>query len=340
MAQKKDTRPNMKDIAELAGVSTATVSHVINETRYVSDEVKERVCKAMDMVGYYPNFLARGLRSQATKTIGLIIPDIGNFYYTGVSEGVDGVLKEYGYHMILSNSYDNADNEIEIIKLYNSLHVDGVVMVPAIGSQSRLSKYLTNQYPIIFADRKPHGLSGDCVFLENVESTYKSISLLIEKGHRRIALVVGGLSLSTTNDRIKGYKKALIDHDMEIDGSLILEGSFSYGSGYEIAEKIMEDKSISAAFFANEMMTIGAVACFKLHQFNIPQDIAIISCNDSRWTEITSPPLTIVSQPSKELGRIATNLLIERIHNKSKTTSEEDYKQLSVPTKIIIRESC
>ena len=328
----------MKDIAELAGVSTATVSHVINGTRFVSDEVKERVCKAMDTVGYYPNFLARGLRSQATKTIGLVIPDMGNFYYTGVSEGVDGVLKKYGYHMILSNSYDNADNEIEIIKLYNSLHVDGVVMVPAIGGQQGLSKYLTNQYPIIFADRKPIGVVGDFVFLENVESTYKAISLLIERGHRRIALVVGNLSLSTTNDRIKGYKKALIDHDLEIDGSLILEGNFSYGSGYEIAGRIIEDRSISAVFFANEMMTIGAIACLKAHQFRIPEDIAVISCNDFRWTEITSPPLTVVSQPSTELGRIAADLLMERILSKS--TSENEYKQLSVPTKIIIRESC
>ena len=136
MKTKTGARANIRDVAELAGVSTATVSHVINETRYVSDEVKERVTKAMEQVGYYPNLLARSLRNNASKTVGLIIPDTANFYYTGLAEAVESNIRKQGYHMILSNSYDNIQNEADIIKLYNALQIDGVIMVPAAGSQS------------------------------------------------------------------------------------------------------------------------------------------------------------------------------------------------------------
>lgn len=328
----------MKKIAEIAQVSTATVSHVINGTRFVSDEIKERVCAAMEDVGYYPNLLARGLRNQATKTIGLIIPDIGNFYYTGVSVGVEGVLKENGYHMILSNSYDKTENDIDIIKLYNSLQVDGVVMVPAAGDHQIMEKFITEQYPIIYADRRPKGITGDFVILENVESTYKAIDLLIKKGHRNICLVVGDPDLSTTSDRIQGYKDALRDNDIEFDESLILFGSFSYESGCTIAEKLIRVENVTAAFFANEMMTVGAMAQLKRLNKRIPDDIAIISCNDFRWTEITDPPLTVVNQPSRQLGKAAAELLIRRIENKE--AYQDGFTHISVPTDIIIRKSC
>lgn len=340
MKTKTGARANIRDVAELAGVSTATVSHVINETRYVSDEVKERVTKAMEQVGYYPNLLARSLRNNASKTVGLIIPDIANFYYTGLAEAVESNIRKQGYHMILSNSYDNIQNEADIIKLYNALQIDGVIMVPAAGSQSYLNTYAKGRYPIVFADRRPRDFNGDYVILENIQSTYSAIEFLIRQGHRKICLAVGNMELSTTNDRIKGYKKALEKYDLPFDESLIMVGSFSYNSGCEIAEKIIRRKEISAVFFANEMMAIGAISSFKKNNVRIPHDISVISCNDFKWTEITAPPLTVVSQPATILGDKAANLLIDRIHLFQEKKTVEGTTQLSVPTKIIIRNSC
>lgn len=328
----------MKDIAEIAGVSTATVSHVINETRFVSEEVRGRVLSAMDQVGYYPNLLARSLRNHASMTIGLIIPDVSNFYYTGVAESVEKELRWRGYHMILSNSYDRVENEVEIIKLYNSLQIDGVVMVPAVGDQSYLNAYVKGRYPIVFADRRPHGYTGDTVTLENVQSTYSAISVLLSKGHRRVCLAVGDRDMSTTQDRIDGYRQALEHMGLPFDESLILSGNFSYEYGRTVALTIMERRDITAVLFANEAMTIGAMSCFKQYGYRIPEDIAVISCNDFRWTEITAPALTVVSQPAPELGQLAAGLLLERIE--SPRTATYTPRQLTVPTKIIIRESC
>lgn len=338
MKNRAINRPSMKDIAEIANVSTATVSHVINRTRFVSDDITARVRAAMEEVGYYPNLLARGLRNQLTKTIGFIIPDIGNPYYTALTEGVEGILKEHGYHMILSNSYEDVANEAEIIKLYNSLQIDGLVMVPAPGDQSGLKKLFADRYPIMFVDRRPRGLVGDYAILENEQSTYKAIRYLIEKGHRRIALVVGDPLLSTSYDRIQGYGRACRDHGIPVDQSLIIPGSFSYDCGYQIAERLVQKDDLTAMFFANEMMTIGAIACLKKHGVKIPKEMAIISCNDSKWTEIADPPLTVVSQPAKELGKRATELLIQRIENGEELAEEPI--DICLPTEIIVRQSC
>jgi len=337
MNNKSETTPNMKDIALKAEVSTATVSHVINGTRFVSEEVTARVRTAMDELGYYPNLLARSLRSQSSKTIGLIIPDISNFYYTGMAEGVESTLKKNGYHMILSNSYDDVSNEIEAIKLYNSLQIDGVIMVPAIGSQSYLDKYLKGKYPVVFADRRPHGFTGDYVILENVKSTYEAISLLIRKGHTKIGFAGGDSVLSTTYDRILGYKNALKDHGIGVEDALIKTGSFTYDSGREIAPQLIHEHNVSAIFFANEMMTIGAVSYIRQHGIKIPEEVAVISCNCFKWTEITAPPLTVVDQPSARLGNSAAELLLSRINNEA---AQSNPIELSLETSIIVRESC
>lgn len=331
-----DKRSSIKDVARIAGVSTATVSHVINRTRYVSDSVKQRVYAAMDEVEYYPNLLARSLRNQETRTIGVVIPDISNFYYTGVAEAIERTLKESGYHMVLSNSYDDIQTERTIVQLYNSLQISGLIMVPAIGSQKYLKSLVRDRYPVVFADRRPSEYYGDCVILENTRATNEAIKLLLDRGYRKVALILGDMRLSTTQDRIQGYKEALAEYGVEYDSSLVMEGKFTFDSGYQVVKGILKKGRADALFFANDSATIGGIKALNEAGVKIPSEMAIISCNDFMWTEIVSPAITVVSQPSSQLGRAAASTLIDRIC----ADKHDDYLQLTVPTQIIIRQSC
>jgi LacI family transcriptional regulator len=328
---------SIKDVAKIAGVSTATVSHTINNTRFVSEDIRKKVIAAMAQLGYHPNLVARSLRRQKSKTIGLMIPDISNFVYTSVAEGVEGKLRESGYHVILSNSHDKLGVEIEMIKVYNSLLLDGLIMIPALGEHSYLHKSLSGNYPVVFVDRKPRGFEGDCILLDNMKSTYDVTKMFIAKGHGRIGLIVGDPLLSTTSERIQGYKSALRDSGMSVDESLIKTGSFSHGSGYELTRDAVKEGKATALFFASDLMTIGALAYLQEEKIRIPEDVCLISSNNFKWTEITKPSLSVVEQPSYEEGQKAAEVLLSRIASEGE--GDVPFKEYRITTKIILRQS-
>ena len=198
-----------------------------------------------------------------------------------------------------------------------------------------------SNYPIVFVDRRPSKYEGDYVILENTEATYEAVNLLIDRGHKRIALILGNKDMSTTCDRIEGYRKALSEHGMPYDPELVVEGRFSFDFGYETVKDLTKKQKIDAIFFANDTASIGGIKAIKELNLRIPEDVAIINCNGFEWTEITTPPITVVSQPSRELGKIAAELIMNRLQEKTEgTAGEEGYRHLSVPTKIIMRESC
>ena len=327
---------SIKDVAKIAGVSTATVSHTINNTRFVSEDIRKRVTAAMAQLGYQPNQVARSLRRQRSKTIGLMIPDISNFVYTRVAEGVEVKLREHGYHVILSNSHDKVSVETEMIKVYNSLLLDGLIMIPALGEHGYLHKALSGNYPVVFVDRKPKGFDGDCILLDNMKSTYDVTKLFLGQGHRRIGLVTGDPQLSTTFERIQGYKGAIRDNGLVVDESLIKTGSFSHESGYELTRDAVRNGRATALFFASDMMTIGALAFLQDEGLRVPEDVALISCNNFKWTEITKPSLSVVEQPSYEEGQKAAEILLSRIANAGEEVQFQEYR---ITTRIILRQS-
>jgi LacI family transcriptional regulator len=327
----------IKDIAKAAGVSTATVSHVINGTRFVSEEIKKKVNEVLQEKNYHPNLLARSLRSQKSKTIGLLLPDISSFYFTGVAEGIEKVLRKNGYHMLLSNSHDDIEIEKEMINVFNSQLIDGLIMAPVYGNHSYLQQTLNGQYPLVFIDRKPKGYNGDCVVLENIKSTYDATCILIDKGHKRIGLVLGFPSISTTEDRIAGYRQACHERGIAVDESLIKTGDFKYDSGFSITKELIENGQATALFCASDTMAIGALSYLREKGIKIPEQVAIISSNDFKWTQITNPPLTVVSQPSQELGEKAAELLILNIKHPG---NKKKPKEIRLVSTIVLRGSC
>ena len=326
----------MKDVAREAGVSTATVSHVINKTRFVEKETKNKVLGVLKKLSYYPNAAAQSLRSKKTKVIGLIVPDISNFFFTAVIKGIESTLKKYGYNLILSDSDENLKTEKEQIKVFNAKLVDGLIIAPASGDHTFLKKLLDRNSPVVFIDRKPQGYCpGDCVLVDNAEGAYKAVSMLIKKGHSKIGIITGVPGLTTSEERLEGYKKALVDYGIKVDQNLIKIGNSRYDSGYKLMKELLLNSNITALFVVNNLMTIGAIKFLKEKQIKIPDDLAIIGFDDYKWASITNPPLSVVKQPSRKIGEKASELLVKRI----KKEETGDYKEYRLSTELLIRES-
>jgi len=326
----------MVDVARKAGVSTATVSHVINKTRYVKPETRKKVLKVMGDLNYYLNSAARSLRSRKSYVVGLLVPDISNFFFTSIAKSVESTLKKYGYNLFFSNSNENLQSEIEQIKIFNSQLIDGLIMAPAPGNHKFLNDLLIGNYPVVFIDRKPKGYQGDCVLGDNIKGTYDAISMLIKKGHRRIGIITGLLDLTTTEERLFAYKKALNDHQLKIDDHLIKAGNNYFEGGYKSTKELLENTDITALFVTNNSMTVGAIKYLKEKQIAIPGDIAIIGFDDYKWASIIEPSLSMVSQSAYDIGEKASTLLVKRINKEE----AGNYKEYRLPIKLINRNSC
>jgi len=327
---------SMVDVARKAGVSTATVSHVINKTRHVKVETREKVLKVMEDLNYYLNSAARSLRSRKSHVVGLLVPDISNFFFTSIAKSVESTLKKYGYSLFFSNSNENLESEIEQIKIFNTQLIDGLIMAPVPGDHTFLNDLLIGDYPVVFIDRKPKGYQGDCVLGDNIKGTYDAISMLIKKGHIRIGIIAGLLDLTSIEERLFAYKKALNDYQLKIDNHLIKAGNNRFEGGYQSTKELLENTDITALFVTNNSMTVGAIKYLKEKQIAIPGDIAIIGFDDYKWASIIEPSLSMVNQPAHDIGEKASTLLVKRM-NKEEIG---DYKEFRLPTRLINRNSC
>lgn len=330
--------PSIKDVALKAGVSTATVSHVINKTRYVAEDTKLRVVNAMKELDYRPNHVARSLRSQKSKTVGLLVPvlenDTSNSFFMSVAQGIQSVLKEDGYNLILCNSNESVEDEKEQIRVLNAHQVDGIIIATTAKDLSYLKELFHPEFPVVFIDRRPEGYEGDCVVANGYKGTYEAVELLIQKGHKNIGFITSILDVSSTVQRLEGYKQALIDYKLDINPKFIKEGVSKFESGYELTQELIDQGSVTAIFVSNNVMTMGVFKFLREHKYKIPEDIALIGFDDYEWAKVTTPTLTMIRQPSIELGKKAAKILLDRIQLPSR-----EYKEYKLPTEIISRES-
>ncbi|WP_139905565.1 LacI family DNA-binding transcriptional regulator [Clostridium thermarum] len=329
---------SMKDVAERAEVSTATVSHVINNTRYVSEEIRQRVLQAMKELNYRPNSIARSLRSQKSNTIALIVPilveDTSSFFFMSVAQGIENTLKKHGYNLILSNSNENLETEKEQIRTLNSQLIDGLIIAPTAEEHSYLNEVLNGAYPVVFIDRRPRGIEGDCVLSDGYRGTYDAITKLIDKGHKKIGFITGPLGITTSDERFEGYKRAIIDNGLQMEFSLIKETEATYKNGYELAKKLVTEEKVTAIFAANNVMTIGTLKLLQDMDIKIPEQVSVIGFDDYDWTRITTPPLSVVKQFPFDLGTKAAEVLLSRISNR-----DNQYKEYRLPTELVLRKS-
>lgn len=313
----------IKEVAKLAGVSTTTVSYVINKSRFVSEQTRAKVLKAIEELDYRPNIVARSLRERKTGTVGLIICDLRNPFFSEVLQGIETYLGKKKYSLIVTNTdYDN-DKERESIDMFYSKQVDGVIIVPGENTNKHV-KFLTERnIPVVLLDRKLQNLNVDVVLVNNIEGSKQLTEHLMSLGHKRIGVITGPLNSTTGKERLEGYLKALKAHSMPEDNDLIKIGDFKKQSGYLLTLELISLAVPPTVIFAcNNLLGLGVMQALKEKKIRIPEEIGLAIFDDLPWFNYVNPPLTGVAQPSFQLGETAGRLLFEQMRKRRKKPKE------------------
>ena len=325
------------DVAKKAGVSKSTVSHVINETRYVSPELTEKVREAMDELNYHsPNAIARGLKTQKTFTIGLIVSDITNVFSPYLVRGLEGIATEKGYNVIVSNTDELIEREQQLIDRLIEQRVDGAVIAPTGKADEKITLLREQEMPFVFLDRRVESIDADFVTSNNEKGAYKATEHLIEKGHERIGIILGPKCITTSDSRFSGYKKALKEHGIETDDALVVQSDYRLEGGEVGVTKLLKkEKPPTALFSTNLMYNFGALRGINNMGLSCPEDVSLIGYDDVPWVETLNPPLTVVSQKPYEMGYRAGKLLFDRLE-KERT---DDFHTIRLGTDLKVRKS-
>jgi LacI family transcriptional regulator len=326
----------MSDVARLAGVSVSTVSHVLNQTRHVSPETADRVHAAIGTLGYSRNTIARALVRANTNSIGLCISIITNPYFNELVHAIEGEAGRYGYTLLLGDTLDDAEHEQLIVRALHERRVDGMIVAPSPGAATGALRHLVAaQVPTALIDRfVPIGL--DQVGVENAESTSGLVAHLAGHGHRRIGMISGMVGLSTSEERVDGYRAGLHRAGLPQDPTLEIGGASQVEPARAAVDRLLAlPNPPTAVVVGNNLMTLGAMRGLRDAGRRIPDDVALASFDDFPWAELVSPPLTTVAQPTYQIGVEAVRLLLERIADPDRpavTTRLEP--------RLVLRQSC
>ncbi|MCY9668638.1 LacI family transcriptional regulator [Paenibacillus alginolyticus] len=329
-------RSTLKEVAKLAGVSTATVSNALNETKYVSEEVKDKINKAIEELNYQPNIVAKSLRVQESRIIGVLISDVANPFFSIVVRGIEEELSKSNYSILLCNTDSSVEKERKYLEVMIGKRVDGLVVSSAGNSGDYFRSLDKTGVPIVFLNRCPEFMNSDVIMTNNIQGAYSATEHLIRHGYGKIAIITGPSSISTGKDRLIGYKRALEDYGVALSDTLVKEGLFTIQSGYDKMKELMEqDSKPDAVFVSNNSMTLGAYKYLKEAGIRIPDQIAVLGYDDPDWADIVDPPITTVRQPAYQLGVHAANLMLVRINEK-----QVKREIMYMDTTLIIRRSC
>jgi len=327
----------MKDVARLADVSVTTVSHVINETRYVSPELTERVNKAIEELDYHPDPIAQGLSKGKSQTIALVVSDIVNPFFPQVARGVEDCVRENEFSLILTNTDENPGQEEHNLSLLQSKRVDGLIISPTSSGQENLRPLLQEDFPVVCIDRKLPDLEVDQVYSNNEEGAYLATEHLIEGGHRNIGIILEFTDISSFSDRLKGYKKALMEHEINVNPEYIKKSGLEVEGAFASTESLLnEHPEVTAIFSTNDLMTEGVLRAFKKRGVKCPEEVALVGFDDPEWAASFNPSITSVSQQPYEMGYQAAALLFKRIR---KEVGDVNSKRIELDVKLKIRES-
>lgn len=328
--------PTIYEVAAYAKVSASTVSHVINDTRFVADETKARVWEAIEVLGYRPNTLARSLRRRETSTIGLLVPDNSNPFFAALARAIEDAGFAEGYSVILCNSDYSEEKEITYIDVLLSKQIDGLILSPSQDFPGSLQSLLDEHLPVVVVDREPGDLAVDQVLVDNERGGYLAGRHLMELGHRRVGVIAHPPEAAVSaGNRVIGFRQALMEGGVELLDEAVIHSDFRYsGGGLAMQELLARNPSLTAVFSTNDLMAAGAINALRRLHLDVPRDISVIGYDDSLQAIMTFPSITTIAQPISELGQRAVSLLLNRIQDPAATPS-----RIVLPTTLIERES-
>ncbi len=325
----------INDVASLAGVSASTVSRALSGKIHVDGETKDRVMKAIKQLNYRPNILAKGLKEGKTNTIGLMVPNIRNPIFPAVARGIEDVARKYGYTVILCNTDENLEVELDYVNKLKNRWVDGFIFATATRQSSHIAQLQQEGYPLILLVRRMEEIMVDAVVVNNFKASYEAVSLLIERGCRKVAMINGSPEINVYRERLEGYLEAHKHHDIGVEQEIIMDGISGTREGYEACKTILKSGiPIDAVFAASERKAIGAIKALRDFHRRIPEDVKLIGVDDDlETTDMIDPPLTTVAQPTYKMGTRAMERLIRIMISKKKHKPHVD----ELDARLIIR---
>ena len=328
--------PNIYDVAKRARVSVATVSAVLNDSAFVSADLKSRVQAAVAALGYQPNLLARSMARQKTQTLGMIVPDIANPFFPEVVRGAEDVAHGAGYTLLIASSDNDVAKEEVYLRLFLAKRVDGVILTKAPGRMPRelQQAFAKAGVPVVLLARTVAGFVTDAVELDDKGAAYDGVTHLLRLGYQRVAFVGGLHGASTSRKRLEGYKAALRAANVPLEPALVTEGDFRVESGYRAGLDLLKCRP-EAVFIANYLMTVGFMEALRQYRLHCPEDVALVTCDDYPWMDSFSPRLTTIDLPKRELGAAAAQLLVERI-----AKGKGRARTVTLKNALRVRESC
>lgn len=329
----------IKDVAQLSKVSATTVSLILNNKEIrTSEETRARVFAAAKQLGYEPNPIAVALITKKSHTIGLILPNIGNFFFSELSKLVERELDQQQYTLLFGNSMGASEKDLDYLKLFLSKGVDGIIFVRASRSSDKYSARFdeivrSTQVPIVMADRVIENDVASAVSVNHELGGYLATKHLLELGHRKIGCITAEPTLGNVVARMDGYRRALAEFDVKFDPDLICSGNFNINTGKDLMPTLL-DRGVTAVFAFNDLIAIGAYRACTMRGIRVPEDISIVGYDDIILSEIPDHPLTTVHQPIDLIAKEAVELLLSLIDSKEKYK-----KDIILQPKLIVRES-
>jgi LacI family transcriptional regulator len=326
----------LKDIAERAGVTSATVSMVINNKPNISEATRKKVLKIAKDLNYYPNVIARGLATKKSNSIGVIVPNLASSFVVRILQGIKSTNRDIDYTVQLFDTTGQRENESQLFqRLARERRIDGVILIGSTVSDEELRVFRDESVPCVLVARRCETL--DSVYVNNTQGAETAVDYLIDKGHRSIACVTAVKQSQHTNDRVAGYQASLDRHGMARNPELILAAEDDdMRDGVEVFSKIRAlSPAVTAVFVpAGDMVAIGIVKEAKRNGLRVPEDLAVVGYDDIPAAEVIEPSLTTVRQPKLEMGDHAINMIVDKIEGR-----ESAVKHKELPTKFIVRES-
>lgn len=316
MAPPRSSRPTQRDIAEMAGVSITTVSHVVNGTRAVAEETKAAVLRAIETTGYTGDAIARSLVTGGTRSLGVAISLMANPYFAVLMQAIEREAAKAGYTVLLADTHDTADTERETVRTLRSRRVDGLLITPSPGDGPVINELVALDMPTVLVDRVTTRTDVDQVGSENIQSTSALTAHLASLGHRRIGMISGAAGLTTSDERTLGYRLGLGRSGLTFAAELVQCGhSAREGGALAFNTLLALPEPPTALVVANDSMMVGVLHEARRRGLKIGTDLPVVVYDDVEWADLVDPPLTTMAQPIDEIGTHAVRLLLARIHN-------------------------
>jgi len=332
----------IKDIAKALGLSTSTVSRALRDSYEISPETKKLVLEYAKQINYRPNPIALSLKEKRSRSIGIIVSEIANSFFSQAINGIESIAHSKGYNVIITQSHESYEKEVSSLQFLSSRSVDGCLV--SVSAETKDFSHITDLHdrglPIVCFDRVVEGMETHKVIVDNFKGAYDATTHLIKNGYKRIGNLANSEYLSITKERLSGYRKALEDNDIPYDETLVrhcLHGGMIYDEVEQAMNQLLKMKQKPDAVFASaDKLTTNCMRYCKAKGVNIPDEIAVIGFSNLDLTELISPSLSVVRQPAFEMGRVAAELLIKIIEAKRPTT---EYENRVLPGEVFVRDS-